>query len=423
VLDNKDRKMPAAFYRLWAGEGVSVLAGSWGTMANSWLVYQWTGSPAAIGTMWLFYFLPSLLIQWGVGPYLDRWDRSQLLSWCQWSRSLAFLLPLSCIWAQWEASWLLYLTVAWTGTVQALYTPSTQALLPALVQQTSLTQANARIDATFRLMNMIGPILGGGAVAAAGVEINLIGVVIFYAWGGWILSRLPSVGNPKTTTLPSWKKGIREGFHVFTRDPVLIVLTGCLAVIQWAVAVLIVLGLPYVTDEMNRGALAYGWFLAGFSIGYLLGSMGVSRWKGGTTSPCCDGGSQLCRRGYFYRIGCSATLRMGAGDGRIGRFLCPFLSCALPAPLSDPGTFSCKGPSLLLARTGDAVGDAAWYGDGRMDGKCVGDSCNTCRCRCRSGARIPGRMALVCPAEGAGIDSVRPHVLITGINRVSLNLK
>lgn len=297
MLDNKDRKMPAAFYRLWAGEGVSALAGSWGTMANSWLVYQWTGSPAAIGTMWLFYFLPSLLIQWGVGPYLDRWDRSQLLSWCQWSRSLAFLLPLGCIWAQWEASWLLYLTVAWTGTVQALYTPSTQALLPALVQQTSLTQANARIDATFRLMNMIGPIMGGGAVAAAGVEINLIGVVIFYAWGGWILSRLPSVRNQETTTLPSWKKGIREGFHVFTRDPVLIVLTGCLAVIQWAVAVLIVLGLPYVTDEMNRGALAYGWFLAGFSIGYLLGSMGVSRWKGGRPLPAvmvganCVGGA------------------------------------------------------------------------------------------------------------------------------------
>lgn len=293
-------------------------------MANSWLVFHWTGTPAAIGTMWLFYFLPSLLVQWGVGPYLDRWNRPRFLAWCQWSRSVAFLLSLVCVIVQWQQPWVLYVVAAWTGTVQALYTPSTQALLPALVSGTSLIRANARIDAAFRLMNMVGPILGGWAVALAGVGMNLAGVVLFYALGGWILSGLPPVYGRESTDLPSWKKSIREGFQVFSRDSILLVLTGSLAAVQWAVAGLIVLGLPYVTEELGRGSLAYGWFLAGFSIGYLCGSMVVLRWKGRQPLPGVMMGANMIGGATFVGLAWAPHLGWALVMEGLAGFCAPF---------------------------------------------------------------------------------------------------
>ncbi|PTM59877.1 putative MFS family arabinose efflux permease [Desmospora activa DSM 45169] len=309
MFHNKERVMPLSFYRLWVGEGISALAGSWGTMANAWLVFHWTGSTTAIGTMWLFYFIPSLCIQWGLGPFLDRWDRARILTWCQWSRSAAFLIILGCLFFQWEAAGLLYLVAAWTGTIQALYTPTTQALLPALVSKEMLTRANARIDATFRVMNMAGPVLGGWAVAVAGAELNVAGVVMFYAFGGWLASGLPSIRGRKKEEQLSWKEAIREGIHFFSRDSLLICLTVLMAVIQWAVAVLLVLGLPYVTMELGHNTLAYGWFLAGYSSGYLLGSLGVSRWMRGQPLPAVMIGANVI--GGLSFIGLALSPHLG----------------------------------------------------------------------------------------------------------------
>ncbi|PMX99453.1 MFS transporter, partial [Pseudomonas sp. MPR-R5A] len=73
---------------------ISELGGAFGTFCNSILIYQMTGSTAALGSMWLLYFIPSLLLQLFIGPFIDRWSRKWLMISTQWIRGFIFLLPL-----------------------------------------------------------------------------------------------------------------------------------------------------------------------------------------------------------------------------------------------------------------------------------------------------------------------------------------
>lgn len=91
--------------------------------------------------------------------------------------------------------------------------------------------------------------------------------LLIYSVGAGTISRPlgSGAGSCLKENQSTWKEAILAGMHCFGRDHLLICLTGLMAVIQWAVAVLLVLGLPYVTEELGRNTTAYGWFLAGYS--------------------------------------------------------------------------------------------------------------------------------------------------------------
>ena len=123
------------------GQLISELGASLGTLASSWLIYQATGSEAAVGGMWLLYFLPSLALQLIIGPYLDRFDKKRVMVFSQWVRSGAFGLAVGAILIQPDALWPLYLISLINGLIQPLYVPASQSLLPSLVHSDSLVKA------------------------------------------------------------------------------------------------------------------------------------------------------------------------------------------------------------------------------------------------------------------------------------------
>lgn len=82
-----------SFTSVWMGSGVSELGGQFGTFCMSILVYQLTGSTLALGSMWILYYLTSLILQLIIGPFIDRWSRKWVMVLTQWSRGLIFILP------------------------------------------------------------------------------------------------------------------------------------------------------------------------------------------------------------------------------------------------------------------------------------------------------------------------------------------
>ncbi len=81
-----------SFLSIWIGNGISELGGAFGTFCNSILIYQLTGSKLALGSMWLLYFIPSLVLQLFIGPFIDRWSRKWILIFCQIARGFIFLV-------------------------------------------------------------------------------------------------------------------------------------------------------------------------------------------------------------------------------------------------------------------------------------------------------------------------------------------
>ncbi|WP_421617514.1 MFS transporter [Brevibacillus sp. TJ4] len=273
------KNMP--FVAVWTGETVSTLGGSFSTLASSWLVYQITDSVTAMGDMLLIYFLPSLLMQLIIGPYLDRWNRRNVMVFSQWTRGIVALAPLLLLVHEQPVVWPLYLVSLANGLIQPLYVPSSMALIPMLVQKEQITSANAWLDGSSRLMMVLGPPVGGLVVAAIGGEYTLMLVALFYGLSGLLLlsCRMPTVDTADYSPKQSWGSQFWEGIAFFRQQAILIWLGIFLSFVQFALGVTSVLNLPFVADELLGTSYQYGLFIAGFPLGYFFGSLLVGRQK------------------------------------------------------------------------------------------------------------------------------------------------
>lgn len=68
-----------------------------------------------------------------------------------------------------------------------------------------------------------------------------------------------------------------EGITYFLKQPILVWLGVFLAFVQFGVGVTMVVNLPYVTEELHGSYAEYGYVMASFPLGYVLGSMLVGR--------------------------------------------------------------------------------------------------------------------------------------------------
>jgi MFS family permease len=266
-----------SFLAVWSGETVSEIGGSIGSLTNSWLAYQLTGSEAALGSMLMTYFLPSLLVQLAAGPYLDRWNRRLVMICSQWARGAAYLLPLLMLSLGRLEIWHLHLVSLINGLIQPLYVPSSLAFLPAIVPKEQLPSANAAMDGTVRLMMVVGPPVGGLALAAWGAGATIGAVCLAYLASGAFLLVCEDDTADKAVAKESWVRQFTAGMRYFRHQRVLLWLGIFLAFVQFAVGAAMVLNPAYVTDDLHGDSFQYGLFVAGYPCGYALGSLLIGR--------------------------------------------------------------------------------------------------------------------------------------------------
>lgn len=262
-----------SFWLIVSGQAVSEMGASLGTLANSWLLLEATGSPAAVGSMWLLYFLPSLAVQLFIGPYLDRWDPKRVMIVSQLARSAAFACSFAAALTGLGGVWPVYLTSLVNGLVQPLYVPASLSLLPSVVKPEALTRANATLDGTLRLAMVGGPSLGGLLIGIFGGTAALALTAAAFAASGTLLAFCQSRSVSERAKREAWISMFAEGLRFFGKEPLLLRLGVLLSFVQFAVGVQMVLTLPYVVDELHGTASHVGLLLAGFPLGYAFGSM------------------------------------------------------------------------------------------------------------------------------------------------------
>ncbi|MCI0767758.1 MFS transporter [Bacillus sp. TL12] len=267
-----------SFFFMWIGSAISELGGAFGTLCNSILIYQLTGSKMALGSMWLLYFIPSLLLQLVSGPFIDMWSRKWIMIIAQWVRGLAFLLPLFMVTAESIEAWHIFVVQIIVGLITPLYVPANQAITPTIVSKEELQTANAYIDGMVRLMMFLAPVLGGVVVEFIGVKLTLFFVCLFLFISGTLLLFIQE-HRVTQEVRKSWFKQSIEGFTYYFKQPIIVWLGVFLTFVQFGVGVTMVTNLPYIIDDLSANYAAYGYFLAGFPFGYVIGSMLVGKVK------------------------------------------------------------------------------------------------------------------------------------------------
>jgi len=266
------------FVSLWAGSAISELGGSFGTFCNSIIVYELTGSKLALGSMWLLYFIPSILLQLVSGPFIDKWSRKWIMIFSQWTRAFVFLVPLVALLVGGLDVWHIYVVQIIIGLVTPLYVPASQAITPTIVSKEQLPSANAYLDGTTRLMMFLAPVAGGIVIEYVGTNLTLLLVFILLTISGFLLL---SVKEQRTSIVirTTWLEQFTEGIRYFFQERTIVWLGIFLSFVQFGVGVTMVINLPYITDILKGNYEDYGLFMAGFPLGYVIGSILVGKMK------------------------------------------------------------------------------------------------------------------------------------------------
>lgn len=265
-----------SFLIVWIGNVISELGGAFGAFCNSILIYQLTDSTMALGSMWLLYFIPSLLLQLFIGPFIDRWSRKWTMIFSQWTRGLIFLVPLISLLIGNLEPWHIYLVQIIVGLITPIYVPANQAITPTIVSKDQLSAANGYLDGTVRLMVFFAPILGGIVIEYIGVKLALIFVSVLLIISGTLLLNIREAKTPQNVR-KTWLEQFIEGISYFFKQPVIVWLGIFLAFVQFGVGVTMVITLPYITVELSGSYAEYGYFMAGFPLGYVIGSILVGK--------------------------------------------------------------------------------------------------------------------------------------------------
>ncbi|WP_226036579.1 MFS transporter [Aquibacillus saliphilus] len=267
-----------SFVSTWLGNGISELGGAFGTFCNSILIFQLTGSTMALGSMWILYFIPSLILQLFIGPYIDRWSRKWIMILSQWTRGIVFVLPLAALLSGNLEVWQIYAVQCVVGLITPFYVPANHSITPTIVEKDQLQSANAYIDGTVRLMTFLSPLIAGIVIEYIGVHITLIFVSTLLIMSGFTLLIIQE-NRSNIEVRKTWLADFMEGISFFFSQKIIVWLGVFLAFVQFGVAVTMVTTLPYITQELAGTYAEYGYFMAGFPIGYIVGALLVTRIK------------------------------------------------------------------------------------------------------------------------------------------------
>jgi MFS family permease len=274
ALRNRD------FRLFWFGNFLSNV-GTWmQNVAESWLVLQLAPNNSAfwLGVLGFAATAPMMVFALIGGVIADRVDRRKLMLWTQ-SSLMVLAFTIWGLTATHRITIELMILLAFcNGVAMSLNTPTYQAIVPSLVPREDLTNAIALNSAQFNMSRVIGPTLGGLAMAWFGLSNNfLLNALSFVA----VLIALmkityPPVYPPGDTTM--WET-LSEGFaYLFSRREMLMLTV--------LVAFASILGIPYATfvplfakNILHLGETGFGLLLAASGTGAFLGAATIAVMK------------------------------------------------------------------------------------------------------------------------------------------------
>lgn len=212
------------FRLLWAGMTVSLIGDGVTLIAIAWQVFELSNVPTALGITMMAMSVPQILLLLFGGFVSDRFERRRVMLFADVVRGCALLAMGILSLAGVLEIWHMAVIAAVYGAGNAFFGPAFDAMVPDLVPDELLAQANS-LDHFVRPVaaRLVGPALGGWIIAAVGVGWAFIVDAASFAVSIACLLRLGRV-QPTTRAASDeppasvWSE-IREGF-AFVRSKV-----------------------------------------------------------------------------------------------------------------------------------------------------------------------------------------------------------
>ncbi|MFY1615676.1 MFS transporter [Micromonospora sp. WMMD736] len=161
-----------SFGTYWIAQTLSAAGNAFAYLAVPLLVLEATGSVAQMGLLTAVAGVASVIAGVFGGVLVDRYDRRRLMIVTDLVRLVLFgLVPL--VWLAGPQVWLLFVVLPICAAAGMLFQVAAVTAVRNLVDTDRITEANGRLQATFAVTAVLGPLLAGVVSARFGPEVAI----------------------------------------------------------------------------------------------------------------------------------------------------------------------------------------------------------------------------------------------------------
>ena len=257
---------------LWTSQGISLLGDRFHWIAISLWVYALTGSALSVSYAIIALMIGPAAVGLFAGVLVDRWNRKWTMILADIARGiLVALIP----WLMSHDIRLVYVDLFLVSCATAFFRPAMLATLPQTVAKADLLPANSFFTAVDTATEVVGPVLAGLLVQAAGYSAAMYVDAASYVASASIVVFLSvpqrvtrEVGERATRIVAD----IREGFRYIRRDRIQFGLF-IFILLGWWVSGLNSLQTPLAKGVLGLTDRQFGWFNGIWGGGFIVASL------------------------------------------------------------------------------------------------------------------------------------------------------
>lgn len=259
---------------LWAGQVISQIGDNLTKVALLWFVYQLTGSALKMTVIGVLQTVPPLLLGPITGVYLDRVSKRAAMILIDVVRGgLLILIPIFHALGLLNLMWL-YVLVFIVSLFSMAFGPALNAAIPLIAKEDQLTTANAIMQGSVTIGQLLGPAISGILIAIIGAQnvlyVNAATFLISALCKIPLRIRSPNPQGARGSAKTVWRD-LREGFRfVFVQHRLLLMLMIMAALFTMGSAGFMFL-LPVIGERILRAdSVELGWLWSSLGFGLLI---------------------------------------------------------------------------------------------------------------------------------------------------------
>jgi MFS transporter, DHA3 family, macrolide efflux protein len=273
--------------RLWNRDFSLLLEGqlvsSIGKQAFALAAMLWlkdlTDSGTLMGLVMTVAMLPMVVLGPISGVIVDRWNRQRLIAWTDIAGGILVLAAAAFFFMPFSAAvriGIIFFVTVLTGLLDTISQPAIGASVPDLVPRERLEAANGLNMSGMQVAMFISQGLAGVLFVAIGMPFLVLVNAATYLVAGTseLFIRIPRRERPKDSHLHPWDRftnDFKEGFRFIMANPGMRTAMLLMAVQNFFIAPVIVLMPFYVEDFLGLAPQWYGYLMAAFGVGALVG--------------------------------------------------------------------------------------------------------------------------------------------------------
>jgi len=270
------------FSLIWFAGLISIM-GNWIIMvALPYHIYNVTGSALATSAWLMAYILPGVLFSSVAGVFVDRWDRKKTMVFTNLLQMLVILM-LALVKSP-EHIWIVYIVGFLESTLSQFFSPAESALLPQLVDEEHLMQANSMNALNDNLGRIIGPAIGGVLLGVWGLNSIIIADALSYLLSAILIGFIvvpgviekvkasPAVESAREKFSAVWVEW-RAGLKVIFENKILQNIFVISGIALFADGIMSALLVVFVQNDIGANATEFGWMMTARGVGGVIGGL------------------------------------------------------------------------------------------------------------------------------------------------------